>query len=595
MNTITLPPSVAGDTTPRLPDSRRLTLVGAPGAGKTRFMNALVESCGSRACRLSAVSARFPEIVDEAAPGSVESLYRHAAALRPYMRTDAVSPLDKLVFMLIADEFDTLLSLKAAYRSRRKGSPMAPPPPSALDKLSAIWENIFPGNRIVPGDGRLMFATSAGDDLIPVSKLSEGEAAVLYYVAAALYAPKEAVIFIESPSLFLHPSIVSPLWNAVEDLRRDCIFVYDSVDADFVSSRTQNVCVWIKSYDADLHAWDYEVMPSGTFSDQLFIDLMGTRKPVLFIEGDALHSIDAKLYPLVFTDYTVSPLGSCNKVIETVRTFNDMRAMHHLDSHGIVDRDRRTDEEVAYLRRKNIFVPEVAEVENIFLMEEVMMTMAEIRGRNPGYVVSKVKKEVFRMFHAEYLSQALQHVRHRVKREVETKIDARFTCITALEAHLSSLVTKLRPRDTYDSLVADFHRMLKEEDYVGVLRVFNHKPVLANCGLAQLLGYPTKEAYVAGVISVLRRSTNEARRLRAAVKYCFGLTLDEEYIVPLPPPPPKKKRRPAAQTSDEELVREMEGENDGYSRRVARNKKRSRAKVRREAKRNSRNRRRGQY
>ena len=32
--------------------------------------------------------------------------------------------------------------------------------------------------------------------------------------------------------------------------------------------------------------------------------LVGVRKPVLFIEGDARHSIDAKLYPLVFKDYT---------------------------------------------------------------------------------------------------------------------------------------------------------------------------------------------------------------------------------------------------------------------------------------------------
>ena len=84
---------------------------------------------------------------------------------------------------------------------------------------------------------------------------------------------------------------------------------------------------------------------------------MGSRKPVLFIEGDGIHSIDARLYPLLFKDYSVKSLGSCNKVIEATRTFNDLTGF---DSRGIVDRDRRDDKEVAYLRGKRIMVPEVA-------------------------------------------------------------------------------------------------------------------------------------------------------------------------------------------------------------------------------------------
>ena len=596
MKTLRLPPSTGKDAAPIFPDSRRLTLVGAPGAGKTRFMNELVEGCGSRACCLSAVSARFPELSDGASrPGSIDTLFRQVAATRPYMRTDAVSPLDKLCFMIMADEFDELLAVKASARLKGEDAGCeAAERTTPLDCIASIWEKIFPGNRIVPFEGRLMFATSAGDDIIPVSRLSEGEAAALYYIAAAYYAPRDAVFFIESPSLFLHPSIVSPLWNAVEGLRRDCIFVYDGVDADFVSGRSHNVCVWIKSYDAELHAWDYEVISSGRFSDQLFVDLMGTRKPVLFIEGDALHSIDARLYPLVFSDYTVRPLGSCNKVIETVRTFNDMKAMHHLDSRGIVDRDRRTEEEVNYLRRKNIFVPDVAEIENIFLTEDVIRIMARLRGRSPEGVLAKVKKEVFRMFHAEYTSQALQHVRHRVKREVETKIDARFTCITALETHLSSLVNKLKPRENYDSLVSEFHAMLLNEDYAGVLRVFNHKPMLANCGVDRLLGYPSRDAYIGGVLSALGKSDSVSASLRVAVKQCFGLSDSDAYIRPLPEPVRKKFRKSASLAPAPATVRtrktcvDWEGKTEEQTRRQ--NKRR---RIKREARRKSRVRRRG--
>ena len=50
-------------------------------------------------------------------------------------------------------------------------------------------------------------------------------------------------------------------------------------------------------------------------------------------------------------------------MIEATRTFNDLSAFHHLDSHGVVDRDRRDANEVGYLRQRKVFVPEVAEIE----------------------------------------------------------------------------------------------------------------------------------------------------------------------------------------------------------------------------------------
>ena len=106
-------------------------------------------------------------------------------------------------------------------------------------------------------------------------------------------------------------------------------------------------------------------MPSSRDLDTALLDLLGSRKPVLVIEGDDKHSIDSRLYPLIFPEYTVKPLGSCNKVIETVRSFGDLKNFHMLESRGIEDRDRRSDPEVEYLRNKNILVPDVAEVENL--------------------------------------------------------------------------------------------------------------------------------------------------------------------------------------------------------------------------------------
>ncbi len=515
---IPLPPTAEGKQQNLEPRGGQVTIIGANGAGKSRFMDEMISLCGNRAYALSALSSSFPEREESTLPGSVDMLYREAIQKQRYMRGDAVSQLDKLSYMLFADELESLLDFKESF-GKEKGK--LKPAFTKLDKIKNLWKKVFPGSRITRDKGTLMFATTAGDDLIPLNRLSQGEKTALYYASAVLYAMSGAVIFIDSPSLFLHPAITGSFWNAVERLRPDCTFVYNSVDIDFVRSRTSNTCIWVKSYDSSSKAWDYQVLPDTPLSEEILIELGGSRRPVLFIEGDSSHSIDAKLYSLVFSDWTVRPLGSCNKVIETTRTFNDLKYMHHLRSRGIVDRDRRTDAEVGYLRKKEILVPEVAEVENIFLLETVIKTMAKRRGKQPGKVFNKVKGEVVKMFRRQADQQALQHVRHRVKREVECKIDARFTCITALETHLKTLVFKLQPRKHYNELRQRFARMIAEEDYAGILQVFNHKPMLPDSGVHQLLGFRSKEEYISGVLRVLEENGPDAKTIREAVRHCF--------------------------------------------------------------------------
>lgn len=513
MNDVSLPPRIDGAATEPFPHSRQITIVGGAGAGKSRFMRALMEGFGPRAFSISALGSISCE-----PGGSVEALYMarpgHAEGSRP--STD----LDRLGSMLFQDEFHYLLSVKGESLLEGKRMRLEP---TKLDSLVRIWQDIFPDNTVMREQGTLLFATPGGPDLISTGKLSSSEKAVLYYIAAALYAPLEGVIFVDNPGLFLHPAMLHVVWNAVEGLRPDCTFVYNTSDVEFMNSRTENLIVWVKSQDTTAQAWDYEVLPPGSMPDDLTACLLGTRRPVLFIEGDATHSIDAKLYPLVFPFHSVRPLGSCNKVIEATRSFCDMKQIHHLDSYGIVDRDRRNDEEVAYLRRKHVMVPEVAEVENIFMLESVMRVMAHKRGRNPERVVTKVRNAVLKMFESHFREQVLQHVRHRMKRLLECRGDARVRTIGELERHLQSLPEIIDVRGHYDKLMHEFQSIARSRDYNAVLKVFNHKPMLADSQVATLLGYKNKDAYISGVLAALKSHDRWSTALREAIREVFML------------------------------------------------------------------------
>ena len=516
-----LPNKISGQKGEILREARQVTIIGANGAGKTRFVNHLVEQCGDQAYRISALRALFPvEQEEQSLKGSIGERFDKFNRNMQQVVNTAKSEFDKLTYVMMIDEFRSLMNFKAHQLMHEEMEF----PKTKLDKVVKMWQEVFPKNKILRENGKLLFATEGQTDKYTALRLSDGEKAVLYYLGAVLYAMDDAVIFVDDPETFIHPSIMHTLWNVIEEIRPDCTFVYSTHDINFASSRIDNKCIWVKDFNPERMTWDYEVLQSSNnLSDSLYIDLLGTRKPVLFVEGDEEHSIDSRLYALVFPEYTIKPLGSCNKVIESVRSFNDLQGLHHLDSWGIVDRDRRDDKEVAYLRKKKILVPNVAEIENILMLEGVIRAVARHRHKNEHDVFNSVKRAVIKNFDNEIKQQALQHTRHRVKHDIELRVDMKFRNISALEDHMIDLVNEINPRGIYEMLCREFHVYVQKKDYDEVLRVYNQKLMLTQSGVAGLVGLKSREEYIKTVLKILKGNGRDAQDIRVAIKQCFGL------------------------------------------------------------------------
>ena len=517
---IRLPKRMDGHQPEVLLESKQITIIGNNGSGKSRFCSALVDELGDKAYRISALKALFPTPASaKPLAGSIDDLFNRMNEANPQVKNLADTEFDKLFYVMLNDEFRELMNFKA-HKLMEEQMEF---PKTKLDVTVKKWQEVFPKNKVLRENGTLMFTSEGYEDKYPLRRLSDGEKSVLYYIGAVQYAMPDAAILVDDPETFIHSSIMRTLWNVLEQMRPDCTFIYNTHDVEFASSRIDNQCVWVKEFDPDSKAWDYEVMTSSRDLDGALLDLLGSRKPVLFIEGDDKHSIDSRLYPLIFPEYTVKPLGSCNKVIETVRTFGDLQNFHQLDSRGIVDRDRRSDEEVEYLRKKNILVPNVAEIENILMLEGVIRAVARYKHRNEDIVFPKVKKRVIEMFTRELKQQALMHVRHRVKHDVELRIDMKFRNISALEEHMVELVSEINPRGMYDQLCREFHVYEDNEDYASILRVYNQKLMIGESNVATLCGYKGKDDYIRGVLNILKGGSREAGAIRAAIKACFGL------------------------------------------------------------------------
>jgi hypothetical protein len=527
-----LPPRSDGSRDKLDVQSQSFLIIGANGAGKSRFTRYLVEDLKGISFEVAAIPSIYDNSERETLPGSIDVLYNEASEVSPLMRGESEGRLQRLMALLIYEEVLNLISYKVHKGSNPDESPKQLPV-TRLDKVISIWQELFPNNKVLLEGGKLLFTSGLDNKAYSSVRLSQGEKAVLYYIGAVLIAPENAVIFVDDPTALLHPSLAPQLWSRLEAERSDCKFVYTTHDLDFATTRSLSQILWVKNYDAASTTWDYSIVPSDTgLSDEIYLAVVGSRKPVIFIEGDDTHSIDSKLYPLIFPNHNVKALGSCNKVIEAVRAFNDLSSFHHLDSYGIVDRDRRDAGEVSYLRRKKILVPGVAEVENLLMLEEVIKTVAHRNGRNEQDVFSRVKRAIVSAFRNDLRAQALEHTRHRIKRTVEYRIDGRFNSITGLEEHMHNLVDNLNPRGLYEQMCQEFHGYLKAEDYSSILRVYNRKTMIHISNVAGLCGVKDgKDGYVNAIISILKANGKDATRIRNAMRQCFGLTPDDMNVV----------------------------------------------------------------
>lgn len=490
-----------------------LIIIGANGAGKTRFAS-FVADHDAKAYRISALQALYNQAYHDSDPAGIDAAYNESVTAT-HIAANATTQFERLMALMLQREMTTLLS--------RKLSGINNSTPSQLDRLINLWQEIFPGNKILVEAGKLLAMRSRDNDAYSSHLLSAGERAVLYIIGAVLNAPAKSDIFIDAPEMFLHPSLAQNLWNRMEIERPDCRFIYVTHSLDFATSRLRAPIVWVRSYDPESQTWDYSLLPPDSgITEPVYSAILGERKPVLFVEGDSTHSIDSRLYPLIFPEYNVRPLGSCNKVIEATRTFNDLAAMHHMDSYGIVDRDRRDDGEVDYLRTKKIMVPDVAEIENILLLPEVLHAVAIFTDKSPDRVINHVKKAVISMFATDLRQQALLHTRHMVKRIVERRIDARFPDIDTLEQHLRELPSIINARSYYKKLCREFNEYIATGNYRAILRVYNQKSILPGSNVAGLCGLRDKDHYIQTILHILSHNRPQAAQIRKAIKFCLG-------------------------------------------------------------------------
>lgn len=276
---------------------------------------------------------------------------------------------------------------------------------SALDVVINIWNFLIEHRTLQCDDSNNLVLTGDGvNGSYPAFQMSDGERIILYLVGRVLLAPERALIIIDEPEMYLHKTIVDKLWNKLEGERRDCVFLYLTHDLQFAASRDAKKC-WIRSFEYP-SKWNIEDIQDNVIPEELLLKLLGSRKKILFCEGKR-NSLDSKIFELLFEDYTITPVETCKDVINFTKAFNKIPNTV-AKAYGIIDRDFHSEDQLEKLKQQNVFSYGVAEIENLFLLPDVIAGFAKYK--NEECDIEDIETRILNKFEQDKQTQISQYV-----------------------------------------------------------------------------------------------------------------------------------------------------------------------------------------
>jgi ABC-type lipoprotein export system ATPase subunit len=462
-----------------------IVIVGANGSGKTR-LGYWIETALQNQITVHRISAQRVLNIPEYA--EIKNLEQAEKGLL-FGTDENYGSIDRKIYdrwgsnpqTFLLNDFDKLLSILFAKSTKRDSEHVIatrqqqvylPVPDAPIDTLCKIWKDIMPHRVIEFVDGKVL-VRHQGQAEYHGKEMSDGERVTLYLIGQCLCAPDNSIIIIDEPEIHLHKSLMTRLWDKIEELCPSKLFIFITHDLDFASSRKGARKFWIKSFSGETN-WIWDELPVlDELPENLVIEIVGNRKNIIFCEGEQA-SYDLVLYQAAFPDYYIVPRGGCEKVIESTKAVRENTSLHHLQAFGIIDSDYRTTDEINTLRDAGIFTINVAEIENLFCIEPLLRIVAVNQHLNADATVAAVTTFIINCLKDEFEVQ----VTNRAEREIQFRLNAYTKAGHTEQGLIDGMTTVLNSIDIaaiYNESRRLYQQAIDENSLERALKLYNRK------------------------------------------------------------------------------------------------------------------------
>jgi len=191
-------------------------------------------------------------------------------------------------------------------------------------------------------------------------------------ILATLLLPQNSFVFIDEPENHLNGLLMRNLFNQLEAARPDIRFIYLTHNIDFIESRSNVELIYLEKTEK-YQEWKFKKIDDFQSIDlDIILSIEGSHDDIIFCEGDNQNSIGSKILTSIYTDYTIMPVGSCEKVIENTKGLNGHNSIFRRNAIGILDNDFRTDTEVEDLKIENIYTLDFNEWKDLLISSDIL-------------------------------------------------------------------------------------------------------------------------------------------------------------------------------------------------------------------------------
>ena len=460
-------------------------IVGANGSGKSH-LGAWIENNNENVLRISAQRAlTIPDAIDikggdvswnTICYGHPTNQYKQIKWNHGHETSTLVNDYMAVLSLVFSKENDEL----RRYKHICDTSGLPQHYKTTVETILEIWGAIMPQRNLI-FERFNVWAKKDGESY-KGGYMSDGERVCLYLIAQCLVTPDNYTIVIDEPEIHLHTSIMKKLWDKIEEYCPTKTFVYITHNLKFAISRENATKIWVKSYDGKDN-WDFSILEEQTeIPEELYIELLGSRRNVLFVEGKS-SSFDKAIYEHVYSDYYVVPCDDCKKVIELTRAFNNekIKSLHDVEVRGIIDHDFLTEKEIESYNKNGIYTISVSEVENLFLIEPLIRLVIKQIGSDENEVFTNISNFLFEQMEnskSQIISSICEkEIRHKLK-DFSTKGDT----YEMINNDLSSLVASIDVKRMYEQVQQNIETIISARDYKGMIQIFNNKGLCPQVG-----------------------------------------------------------------------------------------------------------------
>lgn len=496
-------------------------VLGANGTGKSALVHMIVDQLGGTAVYLQgARTATFEDVTLQMTPRSRRDFDINSRSWdrQPDTRWRHPSPAarnEKAIHDLHATETEygqaaideiklrvEATTTKAVERLQGQASP--------LDRLNRLLRQAGLPVEIIRVGSELKARRGSID--FSIAKMSDGERSALILIADVISSAPGSVFVIDEPELHLHRSIVVPLLKSVIVERPDCGFVVSTheleLPATIETARSLLIrgCVWngdtIASWIID------QLPPAAEIPEDLRVDVLGSRRKILFIEGtDA--SRDQPLYSLLFPGVSLRPKNTSKGVRQAVDGLASVFQDHSVEPFGLIDNDHMAPDTISKLEARGIFALPMFAVESLYYCREARAAVAAmVQGSEAELLLNAETAAI------EAASLAAEHLAARlaeyeIRERVLSELPARQDLASAGGTIAISLLSP------YPTELAALRALVEAGDLEAII---NRYPVRSSGvleAIAKALKFSSQTQYEKAVREAVGADESLAVRLRA--------------------------------------------------------------------------------